>query len=196
MERTKGLFLTVITMKDLFTTADISVLVSLGMCTLFHLTAKAARQVSLYWGEDGDPCVKNAMMGPIMLRTEASMGTWSNGLGNLPYTIMTDENIRTIAHIIFLIVLIARLVNVAYFMIMKMNVFQLIIYHGKRGISRRKSQQKSPLLSHLMLGIMKKLQKLKTRLGRRTTLTTKTQVLKGMIWSNPTPKIPLTVNLM
>ena len=74
MGRIKELFLIVITMEDLFTTTDIIVLVSPGKCTLFCLTAKMARLVSLYWGEDGDPCVRNAMMSLIKLCTEASVG--------------------------------------------------------------------------------------------------------------------------
>ena len=61
-------------MKGLYTTTDIIVMVSLGKCTLLHLTAKMARQVPLYWGEDGDPCVRDAMMGPTKLYTEASVG--------------------------------------------------------------------------------------------------------------------------
>ena len=74
MGRTKELFLIVVAMEDLFATTDVIVLVSPGKCALFCLAAKMARQVSLYWGEDGDPCVRNAMMGPIKLCTEASVG--------------------------------------------------------------------------------------------------------------------------
>ena len=48
---------------------------------------------------------------------------------------MMNESIRTITPIIFLIVLILPLVNVAHIIMMKANLFQHIIYNGKLSIS-------------------------------------------------------------
>ena len=72
--RIKELFPVTITMEGFYTTTAIIVMVPLGKWTLLHLTAKMARQVPLCRGEDGDPCVRDVMIGPTKLYTGASVG--------------------------------------------------------------------------------------------------------------------------